>query len=184
MLIYYVYAYLRNSGTPYYIGKGKNGRAYDKSHTTRPPKDRSKIVFLETNLTELGALALERRYIRWYGRILDGGILRNITEGGEGNSGPRSEEWRRNHSAKLTGKTLTKDHINKLKNVDRSYMKSDDYKLKMSQAKLGCKPSHSKHVMSPYGIYESKVSAILNLNISRYILNQKLKDPTSGYRII
>jgi hypothetical protein len=85
--MYYVYAYLRNNGTPYYIGKGKGGRLKQK-HTSVKVPDSSKIAVLENNLSEIGALALERRMIRWYGRKDNGsGILRNLTDGGEGISG-------------------------------------------------------------------------------------------------
>ena len=88
IFIYYIYAYLREDGTPYYIGKGKEDRAYSSNHYMSVPKDKSKIVFLETNLSEIGALALERRYISWYGRKDNNtGILRNLTDGGEGASG-------------------------------------------------------------------------------------------------
>lgn len=109
MNIYYVYAYVRSSdGTPYYIGKGKNGRAYCRHRHISAPNDKNKIVILEKNLTEIGALALERRMIKWWGRKdLGTGILLNMTDGGEGASNPSKETRKKISSNRSYGNEVS-----------------------------------------------------------------------------
>jgi hypothetical protein len=92
--IYYVYAYLNEDGTPYYIGKGKKDR-YKTKHKVPVPTDPNKIVFLEKNLTEIGALAIEKRMIEWYGRSCkSNGILLNVSSGGTGRSSEKRKQKR------------------------------------------------------------------------------------------
>lgn len=104
---YYVYAYLdAETGCVYYIGEGRDKRAYSKQHRVPIPNDTRYIVFLERNLTNTGALALERRYIRWYGRAdKNEGTLLNKTNGGDGIDSSTAALWV--HKAKESGNFYT-----------------------------------------------------------------------------
>lgn len=144
--MYYVYAYIRVSdGSPYYIGKGKGRRAFIKHRGVTTPNDKGKIVFLETSLTEVGALALERRYIRWYGRKDIGtGILHNKTDGGEGQSGRKYiTPWNKGKNLSIETRTQMSNSHKGEKNCQYGKPKSIETLTKMSQARLG-KPHPNK----------------------------------------
>jgi hypothetical protein len=101
--IYYVYGLIDpDTQLPFYIGKGKDDRAYShlklmpddhynprkRSHIERLLSENKNIEvrFFENDLTSREANDEEMRLIRHYGRINfdPGGILTNLTRGGEG----------------------------------------------------------------------------------------------------
>lgn len=168
---YYIYAYVRQDGTPYYIGKGK-GRRMRAPHKKNiaVPKNKKDIVVMESGLSEIGALALERRYIKWHGRKdLGDGVLRNLTDGGDGQSGrvftdehkekirqsmlksafwagkKMPQEARQKMSDGRIGMKLSEKHKDNIRQAMLGKVKSDETRLKLSIANKG-KPSNRKGV--------------------------------------
>lgn len=122
---YYVYAYLRKSDlSPYYIGKGTKNRINSKHKGVSIPNDKNLRVIMEAGLTNLGACALERFYIRWYGRKdLGTGILINKTSGGDGWFSKHSDQSKLSMSLSRKGKSKprSKEHEEKLSHNAKYY---------------------------------------------------------------
>jgi hypothetical protein len=140
---YYTYAYLRKDKTPYYIGKGEKNRIYNKNKgEVKPPRDKSRIIFLKQNLTEEEAFKHEKYMIAVFGRKdLGTGILRNKTNGGDGISGYRhTEETKKKISELHKGKNLTEEHKKKVGDSLRGKKGkplSDEAKKKLSLSLKG-----------------------------------------------
>jgi len=143
---YYTYAYLREDRTPYYIGKGQGNRAYRRSKKDiKPPKDKSRIIFLKQNITEEEAFKHEIYMIAVFGRKdLGTGILRNKTDGGDGVSGyVCSEETKRKISESNKGKTASEETRRKISEAHKGRTHSEESRIKMSEAQKG-KPVSEK----------------------------------------
>ena len=137
-MCYYTYAYLREDGTPYYIGKGKGRRAYRLSgRKVKPPEDKGRILILKQDLTEEEAFRHEIYMIDIFGRKdLGTGILRNLTSGGEGSSGG-SDEARRKKSEAQKGKFFSDETRRKMSEAQKGRTRSDETKRKLSEAGKG-----------------------------------------------
>lgn len=140
---YYTYAYLREDGTPYYIGKGTKYRLTNNCSRKglKCPKDKSRVIKLKTNLTEEEAFKHEIYMISVYGRKDIGtGILHNRTKGGDGTSGRiHTENTKQLISNALTGKgnpCYNKPH-------------SQEHKQKISNSLKGRVPWNKGKKLSP-----------------------------------
>ena len=102
----------------------------------------------------------------------------NMHPGGRGIRGKicfHSEEWRKKVSNANKGKKLSAEHIEKIKKYDKSYMKTDEYKIKMSNVKKGKdnfkrrginNQPNTINIKTPLGIFKSLREAAKAHNIS------------------
>jgi len=144
---YYTYAYLREDGTPYYIGKGKRDRLYvnhyrKKRNCISVPKDRDRIIYLKQNLTEAEAFRHEIYMIAILGRKDAGtGILRNRTDGGDGASGVVvSEATREKH--RQDGYNQSVEKRKQIGDKLRGIKKTEEQKQKIREGVLSADRAH------------------------------------------
>lgn len=134
--IYYVYQYLRTDGTPYYIGKGKNRRAYVKQRVIPLPADKALIQFIAHKLSETEAFILESKLIQYYGRVdLGTGILHNKTDGGEGIRQPYQKvAWNK-------GLKQSADHNAKISKSMKNYKRTEEHQQNLNKSLKGRAPT-------------------------------------------
>jgi hypothetical protein len=108
--MFYTYLWLREDGTPYYVGKGKNKRGLElhyrrnKKWLSPPPLERIVIYPAES---ETEAFETEIDLIWYYGRKdLGTGCLRNLTDGGENPPNWKGKK-RPEQSKRMLGNTVT-----------------------------------------------------------------------------
>ena len=146
---FYTYAYLREDGTPYYIGKGCGTRIIQNTNRNcYKPKDKSRIIFLKQNLTEEEAFKHEIYMIAVFGRKdLGTGILRNLTDGGEGGSGAiRSSKIKEKISNSMKGRIFTDDHKKNLSKALTGKKVSEETKQLWSSQRKGKTPSEETKI--------------------------------------
>jgi hypothetical protein len=115
---YYVYAFVRDSGIPYYIGRGCGYRAWEPGgRAVQPPHDRSRIKIVKEMLSLENANALEILLINFWGRKDKDptGVLANMQDGGVGGSpGRKMTEKQKEMMKKIhTGKKQSPESIYK-----------------------------------------------------------------------
>jgi hypothetical protein len=149
--MYYVYSYLREDNSPYYVGKGSGKRAYTKGpKEVKPPKDRSRVKIIKESLTEEESFDVEKLYILMFGRIdLGTGILRNKSDGGDGASGYIVlPEERKRRSERMKGVKRPQWIYDKIAASNRGKKASPETREKISAAGKNrkCSEEHKRKV--------------------------------------
>ena len=172
ILIFYTYLWLREDGTPYYVGKGSGRRAFiSNSHRMKRPLTDDRILIQEFP-NEATSFEAERFLIAFYGRKdLGTGCLRNMTDGGEGNAGPSIEtrrkigESQRGNKYNL-GRVWSIESRQKISKANlgrnRGRVHSPESRRRMSESKIGNKHflGHTHSLATRLKIRESHLGRV------------------------
>lgn len=139
---YYTYAYLREDGRPYYIGRGKYHKGYKyhrmtqkTSHTCGVPPQERRLI-LKDSLSKEQAIKHEEYMIDLYGLICDGtGILRNFVRDSRGGS---------KKGRKLSEETKRKMSLAMKNRWEKGCYDSEEYRNKISESNRN-NPRVKKH---------------------------------------
>ena len=137
---YYTYAYLREDGTPYYIGRGKYQKRckyhrMSQKHTCGVPPQNRRIV-LKDYLSLESSIKHEEYMIDLYGLICDGtGILRNFVRDSRGGS---------RKGRKLSEETKQRMSLAMKKRWEKGCYDSEEYRSKLSESNRN-NPRVKKH---------------------------------------
>jgi hypothetical protein len=151
--------WLRDDGTPYYVGKGQGKRAFiSAGHNVPRPKSTS-LILVQYWESEDKAFEIEKWFISFYGRRdNDTGILRNLTDGGEnppkmlGNQHAKGAKHsaeanaKKSERGKLRKQTAeTREKLSRIKkgkpNGHEGTKLAEETKRKISEAHMGMKAS-------------------------------------------
>lgn len=149
---FYTYIYNDIDGTPLYVGKGKNKRAFQhlwsKNHLGNVLRKRHRQGYdiqpiITYHETEAAAMVEERRLIADLGRAdLGTGPLLNVAAGGEGASGSvRSDEFKQNLSKYHTGRPKSLETRAKMSAHAKTRTISPEVRAKIARTHTGRKQS-------------------------------------------
>lgn len=166
---YFLYRHIRlDKNIPFYIGIGTIYKDWHKTKSFKVVFNRAysldrndiwnnivlknnnkyKVEIIECNDDYEYIKEKEKFFINLYGRKKEGGILSNLTVGGDGSLGYRhTEKSKLKMSKSHLGKKLKKETIEKIRQANKGKNISDTHKKILSDLKIGGKNSQSKKII-------------------------------------
>jgi hypothetical protein len=136
----YLYRHIRlDKNCPFYVGIGTTDDSYLRAYSAKNrnihwnriiSKTDYEVEVILDGLTKEQAIEKEYEFISIYKRVVDGGTLCNISQGGMG--GCMSDEVNKSRSKTLLGRRLSDETKEKIRKKAIGRIISDDVKAKMS----------------------------------------------------